>query len=79
MATYFTTTQQLNKLLASHKFNKARLSIVTKHISKTDFEEVFIADETLAYSEQFEIEEGDELLFTDHIAQSKALAEVVKR
>ena len=76
MATYFITTQQLGKLLTSHSFHKKRFMLATTHIDKTAFDKIFTSKDTLAYSSQFEIVEGDVLLFTDHIAQCKAMAEV---
>lgn len=76
MATYFITTQQLGKLVTSHFFHKKRFMLATTHISKLAFESMFKSPDTMAYSSQFEILEGDVLLFTDHIAQCKAYAEV---
>lgn len=76
MATYFITTQQIAKLVTSRQFMKNKFILANSTISKAEFDTLFNSSHTLAYSSQFEIVEGDILIFTDHVMQCKAMAEV---
>lgn len=76
MATYFITTQQITKLVTSRQFMKNKFILANSTISKTEFDTMFNSKHTLAYSSQFEILESDILIFTDHVMQCKAMAEV---
>jgi hypothetical protein len=74
---YFITHLQMQRLVTSHTFIRSKLKLKESLLTRAEFNTLFGSSETLAWNSQYTLREGDKLLFTDHVAQSAAMAEVI--
>lgn len=74
---YFITHIQMNRLQTSYTFIRSKLQLKESLLSKAEFNNLFGSSETLAWNSQYTLQAGDKLLYTNHVAQSAAVAEVV--